>query len=396
MVDLNYLSIKSADITTASGYNATKKAIVVKKGQSLASACDGMTLGWYVSCDSGYGDGRQHYDSGTVTYHSTDQDYSIPEGDFSVSPEVLVNGSYTSSTATRGSYRLHLGISFRCSAGNGEQEDYSFGNDTCVIYGNIGTPTVTFSSGLTKAYGTYGKLGYISLGLTNGTNEIGSAIAKNLVAVTDVDSGEVYYLALATSLSSCNLPEYPWNATYRFKSLCNGSTNCVFTYDSKEVGGTLGTTYTAGDLDSDWSSSYSQDGTMVTPVISAKASPLRAVWDVLKNAQYIEISNSSGTTTNNIVTTNANEYRFTEDDVANTRGIVIRGISVPYGVPAKTTANSNQIAIAVSSPSAPTIGWDSVGIIAISAVANALKYQVYVDDRSEEHTSELQSPDHLV
>lgn len=388
MADLYYLSIQSADITTASGYNATKKAIIVKKGQSLASACNGMRLGWNVSYDSGYGDGRHPYDSGTITYYSTDQGYSIPEGEFSVSPKVLVNGSYTFSSATRGSYRLHLGIGFRCSAGNSGQEDYSFGNGTCIIYGNIGTPTVTFSSGLTKAYGTYGKLGYISLGLTNGANEIGSAIAKNLVEVTDVDSGDVFYLALATSLSSCNIPEYPWNATYRFKSLCNGSTNCTYTYDSKEVGGTLGTTYTAGDLDSDWSSSYSQDGTMVTPVISAKANPLRAVWDVLKNAQYIVISNSSGTTTTNIVTTNANEYRFTEDDVANTHGIVIHGISVPYGVSAKTTANSNQIAIAVSSPSAPTISWDSVGIIAISAVANALKYQVYVDDSLVGETTE--------
>ena len=42
MAELFYLSIQSADITTASGYNATKKAIIVKKGQSLASACNGM------------------------------------------------------------------------------------------------------------------------------------------------------------------------------------------------------------------------------------------------------------------------------------------------------------------------------------------------------------------
>ena len=103
MADLFYLSIQTADITTASGYNATKKAIIVKKGQSLASACNGMRLGWYVwYYDAGYGDGGHPYDSGTITYHSTDQGYSIPEGEFSVSPEVLVNGSYTSSTATRG------------------------------------------------------------------------------------------------------------------------------------------------------------------------------------------------------------------------------------------------------------------------------------------------------
>ena len=372
-MDLMYCEANASNLSNARGYNSTYKKIVIKKGGSIQDACYGMTIHWDVSQDyEGYG--REAYANGNIVY-TGDGEYQIDCG------RMTINLSLSS--LERGTVDLLIGgdFTFNGSSDTYTSQFYGVTSASAVLaWDKLPTPSMTFSA-LSVNYGSYGRLKKGNVVVSGATsNEIGYAPKSLLIEVTEVGTSNVYYLSLSANNTSCQIPAYPWNARYRVKSIYNGTHNCSYTYASASVGGTLGTSYTSGDLDSDWSAYVDNDGTLATPTIVASASPAKVSWNIVDGAMYIEVIKSDGTKSKLQTTTNPNYYAFSSSELSSGVSVTIKAYSPAYGGSERASDESNSIALSIVSPDAPTIKFSSVGVLSVVLPNHASSYDVYDGD----------------